>query len=124
MWLRIDERSDVLASLSLCLNCLASATAEPATWKWAILSLHNGLQGAMVCHLSGTAQLGALDKESVMKWLEWHERDRRGEIKRISKGIDELGIPVFQFATRADQPPKEWLADTRELFRRLYNVKK
>jgi hypothetical protein len=78
----------------------------------------------MVCHLSGTAQLGALDKKSVAEWLEWHERDHRGEIKRIFQGIDELGIPEFRFATKEDQPPKERLADARELFRRLYNSKK
>lgn len=124
MWLSIDERSDVLASLSLCQNCLADVAAEPANWKWAILSLHNGLQGAMVCHLSGTAQLGALDKKSVAEWLEWHERDRRGEIKRILQGTDELGMPEFRFATRDDQPPRERLADAKELFRRLYNAKK
>jgi hypothetical protein len=59
-WLQIDERSDVLVSLSACLICVSECGRNPGLWKWAILALHNAVQGAMVCHLSGTAQLGAL----------------------------------------------------------------
>lgn len=97
--LRVDERTDVLISLSLCLRCLKSLGDDPGFWKWAILSLHNALQGAMVCHLSGTAQLGALSDKSDDDWLAWHERDRRGEIKCIEDGTDELGIPKTRFAS-------------------------
>lgn len=124
MWLRIDERADVLASLSLCLRCLSVVNSEPELWKWAILSLHNALQGAMVCHLSGTAQLGALTNNSVDAWLDWHERDRRGEIRRISDGADELGLPKTRFATNEDIPPNDRLADANELFKRLYDEDK
>ena len=120
-WLRVDECNDVLASLSLCFRCLQSLDEDPGLWKWAILSLHNGLQGAMVCHLSGTAQLGALSDKSVDDWLAWHERDRRGEIQRIEDGIDELGIPKIRFARKEDYPPKERLADAKVLFKRLYS---
>jgi hypothetical protein len=78
----------------------------------------------MVCHLSGTAQLGALSEKSVVEWLDWHERDRRGEINRISTGVDEFGLPGFKFATKKDQPPKERLANANELFVRLHNASK
>ena len=122
MWLEIDESTDVIASLTVCNKCLVEVAAEPAFWKWAILSLHNALQGAMVCHLSGTAQLGALRSDTVEAVLAWHERDRRGEIGRISEGLDELGIHKFRFATNHDYPPVEKLADATELFRRLQNV--
>jgi hypothetical protein len=67
IWLRIDEQTDVVVSLSECLHCIRKLGEEPAFWKWAILSLHNALQGAMVCHLSGTAQLGALGEESIKR---------------------------------------------------------
>ena len=121
MWLRIDERTDVLASLSLCLRCVRRVGDEPALWKWAILSMHNALQGAMVCHLSGTAQLGALTDECIDAWLDWHERDRREEIKRIDDGTDELGLPITKHATKEDCPPDERLADAKGLFKRLYD---
>jgi len=124
MYLHIDERTDVLASLSVCLNCVNSVKSDPHVWKWAILALHNALQGAMVCHVSGTAQLGALSDKSADASLAWHEQDRRGEIERISIGTSELGIPETRFATKEDQPPKEKLADADTLFRRLYNERK
>lgn len=123
-WLRVDERNDVLVSLSLCLRCLQSLDEDPGLWKWAILSLHNALQGAMVCHLSGTAQLGGLSEKSVDDWLAWHERDRRGEIKHIEDGTDELGMAKTRFARKEDYPPKERLADAKILFRRLYSEEK
>ena len=120
-WLRIDERTDVLASLSLCLRTLNVVAEEPAQWKWAILSLHNALQGAMVCHLSGTANIGALSDQCAKQWWAWHERDGRGEVQRIRTGTGTLGIPEFRFASKDDHPPQEQLADANTLFKRLYN---
>jgi hypothetical protein len=121
MWLQIDERADLLTSLSQCLRSLSVVSSEPAAWKWAILSLHNALQGAMVCHLSGTAQVGALSAKAAKDWADWHERDQLGQIGRIHEGTNELSIPQFKFATREDRPPIDRLADPMELFKRLYN---
>lgn len=124
MWLRIDERTDVLASLLLCSDCIRASGKDPAYWKWAILALHNALQGAMVCHLSGTAQIGALSDKSADAWLDWYERDGRGEIERFLVGYDSLGTPTYRFVRPGDHPPKQRLADAKELFRRLYREDK
>lgn len=102
MYLRIDERSDVLASLTVCLRCVSDEPKEASLWKWAVISLHNALQGAMVCHLSGTAELGALSDKSAKAWLEWYDCEGR-------EGI---------------QPPIQKLATTKELFKRLYSKHK
>jgi hypothetical protein len=119
MWIRVDECTDVLVSLVQCFKSVSDVDREPPAWKWAVLSLHSALQGAMVCHLSGTAQLGALTERSVTGWLKWHTRDEKGEIKRVDTGKGELGIPQFTFAAKQDRPPVEWLADAMELFKRL-----
>lgn len=74
-------------------------TDEPAQWKWAILSVHNALQGALVCHLSGSANVGALSESCVKKWNAWHEKDRSG---------------------KAGYPPNDFLADAKTLFMRLH----
>ena len=38
--------------------------------------MHSALQGAMVCHLSGSMQIGALRDDCAKAWLKWHnERD-------------------------------------------------
>ena len=114
-----DERQDVLASLEHCALCLHETTRGDGAWKWVILSAHSALQGAMVCHLSGTAQLGALTASSAANWLDWHDRDRRGEIDWIEDAPDKFGIPVRRPKTKQDRPPRERVADAGELFARL-----
>lgn len=123
-WLRFDERLDVLTSLSFCSKCLDDVAENPAAWKWAILSMHNALQGSMVCHLSGTGGFGALSEQSFKKLMAWHDRDRRGEIRREYVGPDMLGIPSSRIKEQKDYPPRARLADASELFKRLYDVGK
>ena len=100
-YVRTDERHDVLASLEQCALSLAQARRSERAWKWVVLSLHSALQGAMVCHLSGTEQLGALQKNSAAKWREWNERN-------IQDGADDSGCP------------EPLVADAKELFKRLH----
>ena len=102
-YLRTDECQDVLSSLEQCVLSLAQARRSERAWKWVILSLHSALQGAMVCHLSGPDQLGALTKKNVAKLLEWYE-------KGFQDGVDESCIPTSN----------EFVANANELFERLH----
>jgi hypothetical protein len=121
-WIRCDERTDVIVSLGLCQRLIGTLNEDKLMWKWAILALHNALQGAMVCHLSGTAQVGALDKKSIEDFAKWHERDRKGEIKKIQKGVSDFGIPIMKILNKKDNPPNEYLASTDVLFERLHKA--
>ena len=118
-YVHTDERQDVLASLEHCATSLAETERSDGAWKWVIPSLHSALQGAMVCHLSGTAEVGALTSTCACKWAEWHDRDRRGDIAYVEDGVDEFGLPVRRPRTRRDQPPHDHVASAAELFRRL-----
>jgi len=124
VWLRINEHSDVLASLSLCEMTISNVSHDIGLWKWAILSLHNCLQGAMVCHLSGTARVGALTSKCAESWLEWHDKDRRGEIEWVKNGVDEFGLPQKRIKKKSDYPPKDHLAKPGVLFERLFDSSK
>ncbi len=117
-YVRTDERQDVLASLHHCLLCLAETERSAGTWKWVILSLHSALQGAMVCLLSGPANLGALTQDCARKWIEWHARDRRGEIEYIDD-VDEFGLPFSRPRNTRDRPPRTHVASAPKLFERL-----
>ena len=115
---RTDERRDIVASLEHCALSLIRAKETDGAWKWVILSLHSALQGAMVCHLSGTAQLGALTKDSADQWLQWHENDRSRDLEHSSDGAKNLG----NFGSSKDfdrGQPAERVASAPELFRRL-----
>ena len=118
-YIRTDECQDVLASLEHCALSLKQAQRSDRSWKWVVLSLHSALQGAMVCHLSGTAQLGALTKNCAEEWLEWRERDHRGEITWIQEGVDEFGVPTRRIENKKDQPPENFVAPAGKLFKRL-----
>lgn len=97
-YIEFDEYSDALYSLRHAAFFCAETARDRTMWKWAIIALHNALQGAMVCHLSGTAGLGALEKDSRKAALDWHESDRMGQ----------------------SQPyPEEKVAPANVLFRRL-----
>jgi hypothetical protein len=106
-FVRTDECQDVLASLEQCAFSLAQARRSERAWKWVILSLHSALQGAMVCHLSGPEQLGALEEGSAENWRQWEE-------KCIQDGAEDSGDP------RRKRLAREHLADAKKLFRRLH----
>ncbi len=122
-WLSIDEQSDVLVSLETCAILCIQLRKKPELWKPVIIGVHNGLQGAMVCHLTGTAQIGALDKGSAERILAWHNKDRKGQINRRVSGEDECG-PILRPATPEDAFPAQKLADPDTLFKRLFSEHK
>ena len=66
-----DLQQDVLSSLEHFLVCLDLARTNPRHWKWAIISLHSAMQGAFVCHVSGTANVEAFDKKHMQLWWDW-----------------------------------------------------
>src|SRR4051794_37959904 len=69
-YLRTDEIADVVAALDLLGAVSPLLLRHPPLWKWLIIAAHNALQGAMVCALSGTAGVGALDNRSRNAVLE------------------------------------------------------
>jgi hypothetical protein len=122
-WLQIDEATDVSASLRHFAVCVGLVKQDATAWKWAIISIHNALQGAMTCHLSGTANMGCLDKRSIEAWCDWRERDRLGEINWIEGAANEFGIPSRSAASKEDQPPHKYMATPQTLFDRLSKEK-
>ena len=63
--------------------------------------------------------LGALTEKSANNILDWHERDRRGEIKYIQDGVDELGLPKMRVKYKKDNLPVNRVAGAAILFERL-----
>ena len=114
-----DERLDVLASLEHGALSLLETKRSDRAWKWVVPSLHSALQGAMICHLSGTALVGALTERSATKWHAWHERDRRRAIGRVDDGTGHIGVPRRRDKHPSDKLPQDRVADAKELFERL-----
>ena len=66
-FITMTREEDVLESLEHCALSLKKTRQSGRSWKWVIISLHSALQGAMVCHLSGSDNQGALDEKSAKK---------------------------------------------------------
>lgn len=96
-----DERADVICSLSMTLMTLEQVNDNSHYWKWVILSLHNAFQGAMVCHLSGSANLGACTTKSVTKWLEWYDGGENGTAPKL-----RLANPSELFERLSNESPR------------------
>ena len=118
-FIHTDESQDVLISLNHCFESLRRVRESPGEWKWVILSLHSAVQGAMVCHLSGTAGVGALTSESAKRTLARHDEDLMNEIAQKQSG--RIGSQYCQqhFERRKSDTPKEFIAAAQELFDRL-----
>ncbi|WP_068516982.1 hypothetical protein [Thalassospira sp. MCCC 1A02491] len=117
VWLDTDEREDVLSSIVMCRLCVTEAINDRQFVKWAILSLHNALQGAMVCHLMGTANLGALDRKSFKRSQDWHQRDR-------CRAVHGEPTAREKFPNIPEKAPETKIADSRTLFSMLSNEHK
>lgn len=74
--IEFNELSDVCASIHLVARLLEKPTHEVFDWKWIILSIHSAIQGSLVCAISGTAGIGALDAKSAKAMLNWFEKSR------------------------------------------------
>ena len=92
-YIRFHEHTDFIVSMELVHELLLRVKTEPEVWKWTVLAAHNGLQGAMVCALHGTAGLGALSDDCFAKchaWLEDRSHIRPPEPKRFLAKFPDL----------------------------------
>ncbi|WP_321391408.1 hypothetical protein [Emcibacter sp.] len=80
VWIRTDETNEFLGDLKHLSHLLKLVLDNPATWKWVILTLHNTLEGALICHIgghdtSGTLYLTPASAKAVLERL--NDRDRQ-----------------------------------------------
>lgn len=68
-YLRTDEQYDVLVSLKEVRFQILRTDQDIDCWKWALIALASAVNGALTCNLSGTAQVGALDKKTAKKMI-------------------------------------------------------
>jgi hypothetical protein len=112
-WFQIDECKDVIYSHTECERALAAVPLDQGAWKWVIISLHSAIQGALVCHLTGTMGIGACEKKFIKKVLQWHEKDRK-RVRKVAY-IDELGI---EHTEGISDYPRERLVEPSILLKR------
>jgi len=73
-WLRTDEHTEAVMALEAFYSNLLQVERDLYYWKWAVIALHNSIQGFMVCALRGTSNFAILTPESAQEWMEAHEQ--------------------------------------------------
>jgi hypothetical protein len=116
-WFETSTEQDVVQSLQHFVLCTKAAQNNLSAWKWAIIAFHNALQGALVCHLSGTIQLGALEAKCAQKQLKFVQHDRPPAMQEPWLKLATIGA-LFQRATTSTEfdskgKPIDWVNDAR-----------
>jgi hypothetical protein len=117
--LSTSEAKDVIGSLHHCILCVHDAQETKSAWKWVLISLHNAVQGAMVCYLNDTSQTGALTDECTEATLKLFMLDAEGKIPKQKCGTDEFGLPKLRPKYKDDYLPKPILASPNILLKRI-----
>ncbi|HSO12876.1 MAG TPA: hypothetical protein VLT51_10920, partial [Anaerolineales bacterium] len=74
-WLHTDDKSDIIASLSMLLVALEQARGDITMWKWVVIATHGALQGAIACHLRGVGNnLLVAKQDDAEAWLRAHDQ--------------------------------------------------
>ncbi|HEY9038310.1 MAG TPA: hypothetical protein VIN05_05115 [Roseovarius sp.] len=95
-YLDTDEQHDVMLSLAEVLHQLERVAAgDVHCWKWAVIALASAVNGALVCNLTGTMQVGAFKEDNA-----------------------KLKIAASQKDSTIEQPEKPFLARPTELLKR------
>jgi hypothetical protein len=73
-WIRTDEMFEAVCALEMVSELLYKIPDNIYYWKWAIVALHNSLQGFMVLSLQGSNGLNTLTDECAKQWLLAYEQ--------------------------------------------------
>jgi len=91
IWLRTDEREEVLKTLSACRDFLKKVHEDKSYWKWVFISLHNAIQGAMVVALRRTDGFGPIREDIEKKWYKkYRETGESGPINEKLMNFPDL----------------------------------
>ncbi len=74
IFLKTDEFNEALKALEIVYDFLPKVIIDNYFWKWVVLSLHNAVQGFMVCTLRGSNGLNVLKDDIRDQWLEAYRR--------------------------------------------------
>ncbi len=91
----------MLASLEEVRHQVERALGDPKQWKWAIIAMCSALNGALVCHLTGSAGIGALNKKCAVETLKALNDDKPEEIPKPWLAYPKT---LLQRSQRREQP--------------------
>ena len=101
---------EAVGALEATARFLEAVRTDPAMWKWAIIAMHNAVQGFMVLALRGTWDVGVLEKKAMVAKI----RAQRDLYQAIDAGDEEAAAAANDVMLSQGK-----LADFLELYARI-----
>ena len=102
-WLRTDERIETISDFEMFSEQLKQIIENSHRWKWAIITLHSGLQGIMVLALQGSSGLGVLREKDARKWLNWHRSNQANKDESPPRNLRLASFLELYKRTKGDK---------------------
>jgi hypothetical protein len=109
-WLHTDDKSDIIASLSMLIIALDLVENDIAAWKWIVIATHSALQSAIACHLRGTGNnLLVAKNEDAEVWLKAHKQGTAhpemmmDSFPNLYRKLKHFEIDGFKFTPQGNQ---------------------
>ena len=87
-WLRTDETLEAVSSLEMVATSLQNVQNDWYQWKWAVLALHNSLQGFMVLALRGGNGLNCLRDDIAEDWLRGYRANEKLPKEKLDRVLN------------------------------------
>lgn len=73
VWLRTDEKEDIITSLRMVSASCDLVKSDLAAWKWVVIGTHGAVQSGMVLYLGFGNDLLVARQKDAEEWLMAHE---------------------------------------------------
>jgi len=111
-YVNFDRHTDAQASLAEFLSCIDLVLQNSRMWKYAIISIHNALQGYLCLSLAGGNSFQTWNEAHLKKWLEGYRNNKQLPDTKIDYFM-ELYDKAFSDDDDIDRKNIAWLNDTR-----------
>ena len=117
-YFEFDPIENVCCAMNLCVDLAQRIEKQPSYFKWLVIATHDMLQGAMVCALSGSDNIGALTKASRKEFLQLSQIRRLLSCVQNTYPTDQNLVDAKQELEKVTRS-REKLAGFSELLKRI-----
>jgi hypothetical protein len=114
-YVSFDRLSDAKASIDEFCYCLTRTPDDEKAWKYAIISIHNALQGYICISLRNGNSFQTWKEDHLKKWLVAYKNDNKLPNTQLNFFM-KLFDKAFSDVTTLNRKNIEWLDETRNNF--------
>lgn len=111
-FIRFDRQTDALTSLVIFSDCMEKVTGSQNFWKYAIISIHNALQGYMCISLRAGNSFLTWKENHFKKWMKAFENGGECQYPQLDFFM-ELYDKLFTDEENIDRSNISWLNNNR-----------